>query len=153
MKIIFLDIDGVLNVIPQGYDKYGCTFHKHFIENLDYIIQNTDAKIVISSTWRFNGLKEMQDMWINRNLPGDVIDITPYLGNNVKRGDEINDWLMNNQSISNYVIIDDDDDMLPQQYNNFVKTSDNIEHDDCVDIGYGLTKECAELAIKILNKL
>ena len=41
--------------------------------------------------------------------------------------------------------------MLKPQMNNFVQTSDNPDHEDC--IGYGLTKICAEKAIKILNKL
>lgn len=50
MKIIFLDIDGVLNVIGQGRDEYGQIFHKHFENNLKRIIDETDAKIVISSS-------------------------------------------------------------------------------------------------------
>jgi hypothetical protein len=36
MKIIFLDIDGVLNVIPQGFDKYGGIFHDHFVKNFKH---------------------------------------------------------------------------------------------------------------------
>jgi len=56
MKIIFLDIDGVLNVIPQGRDKYGMIFHPEFVENLKYIIEQTNAKIVISSSWRIDGI-------------------------------------------------------------------------------------------------
>ena len=63
MKVIFLDIDGVLNVISQGHDEYGSLFHKHFEDNLRYIIEQTGAKIVISSTWRMSGLSEMQRMW------------------------------------------------------------------------------------------
>ena len=54
--------------------------------------------------------------------------------------------------IDNYVIIDDDRDMLPTQMNNFVKTSGNFDHKDCVDAGFGLTKICANKAIEILNK-
>lgn len=49
-KIIFLDIDGVLNVIPQGFDDFGGIFHKNFEDNLKHIIEETNAKIVISST-------------------------------------------------------------------------------------------------------
>lgn len=57
MKIIFLDIDGVLNVFGKSHDQYGKTFHKHFENNLKYIIEQTNAKIVLSSTWRFKGLQ------------------------------------------------------------------------------------------------
>ena len=75
-RIIFLDIDGVLNVYPQGRDKYGSTFHTHFEDNLHELIEKTGAEIVISSTWRYSGLKVMQNMWRDRGLAGKVIDIT-----------------------------------------------------------------------------
>lgn len=163
MKIIFLDIDGVLNVIPQGHDHFGAIFHKHLVDNLAYIIENTGAKIVISSTWRFSGLQIMQEMWSQRELPGEVIGITPFLRNekdateSVERGYEINDWIttnvlrkLNNELFS-YVIIDDDNDMLTEQQENFVRTFGNHKHPDKVDYGYGLTRICAEKAIHILN--
>ena len=146
-KVIFLDIDGVLNVYCEGRDEYGCTFHKHFEDNLSWIIK---AKIVISSTWRFSGLEILKEMWDKRGLPGEVIDITPDL-NNLKRGDEIQHWLDNNKVI-NYVIVDDDNDMLDIQKNNFVQTSGNYDHLDCVYIGYGLTRKCSERIVEILNK-
>jgi hypothetical protein len=161
MKIIFLDIDGVLNVYCQSRDRYGCTFHQHLVDNLKMIIDTTDAKIVISSSWRVDGIDIMKKMWKFRNLPGDVIDITPdlyytYSGkdgdDDYSRGDEIQLWLDNNPQVTNYVIIDDDTDMLPNQMKQFVRTSKNRKHSDCVDDGYGLTKICADAAIKILNK-
>lgn len=88
-KIIFLDIDGVLNVIPQGHDKYGAIFHKHFEDNLRWIIEETGADIVISSTWRMSGLNIMQEMWRVRNLPGKVVGITPTEVDVVERVVEI----------------------------------------------------------------
>ena len=157
MKIIFLDIDGVLNVIPQGFDEYGAKFHTHFVENLNRVIQETNAKIVISSTWRMSGLNKMRNMWKKRNLPGEVIGITPNLykpyKNDIGRGDEIKQWLDNTDlNITDYIIIDDDYfDMLPEQLPRLIKTSGNTDHFDCVDIGYGFTKECAEQSIKLLN--
>lgn len=150
MKVIFLDIDGVLNVRTIEYDEYGALFHPHFIDNLRTIIDKTNAKIVISSSWRFEGLERMQAMWKDRNLPGEVIDITPYLGNHTIRGYEIEEWLYKHTP-ENYVIIDDDSDMLQSQKNNFVCTFKNMNHSDYIDLGYGLTKECAEKAIKILT--
>ena len=164
MKLIFLDIDGVLNVIGQGYDEFGQIFHPHLEKNLDTIIKETNAKIVISSTWRMNGLETMQRMWKYRNIAGEVIDITPTevdvvnrgtceFFDQVDRGYEIQQWIDDNKDkIESYCIIDDDNDMLPSQQNNFVRTANNIDHADCVDIGYGLTKECAKKAIEILNR-
>lgn len=152
-KIIFLDIDGVLNVMSQEFDDYGQLFNPIFVKNLADIIEKTNAKLVISSTWRYSGLKQMVNMWKYRNLPGEIIGITPDLYKDVDRGDEIKAWLEKNiDKVDNYCIIDDDEDMLTEQLNNFVKTSGNIDHPDCDDIGYGLTKICSEKVIEILNK-
>lgn len=151
MKVIFLDIDGVLNLISQGHDKYGGIFHTHFIENLKHIIEETNAKIVVSSTWRASGLQYLRDMWKDRNYPGEIIAITPKLRDCRIRGKEISVF-MELFHIDNYVILDDDTDMLDEQLNNFVKCSNNFDHTDHVE-GYGLTKECTEQAIKILNDI
>lgn len=162
MKIIFLDIDGVLNVIPQGFDIYGSIFHQHFIDNLHKIISETGAKIVLSSSWRFNGIESIREMWNYRKLPGEIVDITPFdiiekddhlsFIENAERGHEIQRWIDENK-VDKYVILDDDIDMLSSQMNNFVRTSGNKHHYDCIDIGYGLTDICTDKAIKILNSI
>lgn len=162
MKVIFLDIDGVLNVISQGHDNHGALFHPHLVDNLRSVIDSTGAKIVVSSTWRTRGLEKMREMWKDRGLPGDIIGVTPdcsqLLDNGtcefldlVERGHEIQDWLKEHPEVINYVIFDDDNDMLESQRKRFVRTSNNINHPDCVDDGYGLTRACAEDAIRILN--
>lgn len=164
MKVIFLDFDGVLNVIEQGHDDFGGIFHPEFVENLGRIIDETGAKLVISSTWRHMGMERLHRMWKQRQYPGEIIGITPDLRwgtpeerlepgeSNYVRGDEIQAILDQYYQITNYVILDDDTDMLKSQRMNFVQTSANINHPDCIDIGYGLTKECTNRAIRILNK-
>lgn len=161
MKVIFLDIDGVLNVMHRERDEFGAIFHQNFVNNLETVINETGAKIIISSSWRHGGLQRMIDMWKFRELPGEVIGITPDLWGEVKgedfyeklqRGHEIQSVLDRTPEITSYVIFDDDDDMLPSQKGNFVMCSNNINHPDCIDIGYGLTKECAKTAIRILNR-
>ena len=163
MKVIILDIDGVLNVIQEERDKYGSLFHKHFVDNLRTLVNSTGAKIVISSTWRQSGLSVMQDMWKDRNYPGEVIDITPdcftivnegicEFYDMVDRGHEIKYWLDKHPEVTHYVILDDDNDMLDSQRQNFVRTANNFTHTDYIDHGYGLTKECTEQAIDILNE-
>jgi hypothetical protein len=161
-KIIFLDLDGVLNVYSQGHDEYGSIFHQHLVDNLKRVIDETGAKIVISSTWRFGGLQRMKDMWEFRGLPGEVIDITPDCNDlfnegsfewldQIERGHEVEYWLNEHPEVEQYVIFDDDNDFLIHQRGNFVRTANNINHPDCVDIGYGLTNECANRAIRILK--
>jgi len=55
--------------------------------------------------------------------------------------------------VESYVVIDDDQDFLYNQRNNYVKCSENFEHPEMEDWGYGLTKECAEQAIIILKNV
>lgn len=164
MLVIFLDIDGVLKVARHGRDEFGNLFYVPYMENLRNIIEQTNAKIVISSTWRNRGLEKLQKMWEHRGIAGEIIDVTinsHYISeegrtdkyNKLRRGREIQDWIDEHATeITNYVIIDDDNDMLPSQRGNFVRTANNINHPDCIDIGFGLTKICSEDAIRILNR-
>lgn len=159
-KILFLDIDGVLN--PQWWerkkpsDKYGVPFDPKTVACLEKIIAETGANIVISSSWKNMGLSVVQDMWRERGLPGMVIDVTPdYLIESLscselnnddalyERGFEIKGWLsLHNDEISHYVIVDDMDDILPEQQQRFVHTDPNT----------GMSEDDAEKAIAILNK-
>ena len=159
-KILILDIDGVLN--PKWWnrkkpvDRYGCGFEPRAIANLCKIVSETNAEIVISSSWKCMGLKELQNMWIDRNLPGKVIDITPdYLSDELllnsefdnidalyNRGSEIKGWLMlHGDDVSHYAIIDDMDDILPEQQNHFVQADPDV----------GITKFDADCIIRLLN--
>ena len=164
-KIIFLDIDGVLNTeswyvqmtneTPK--DKFGYAYDPQAVANLRKIVEETEADIVISSSWKCMGLSQMEDMWKDRNLPGKIIGITP---NSVSdellidadidsmelfhiRGEEIKEWLKKHgKHTSRYAIIDDMDNMLPEQQSYFVHTNPEV----------GITEDDAEKAIAILNK-
>jgi aryl carrier-like protein len=163
-KVIFLDIDGVLNTkwwytqmnrnTPK--DKYGYAFDPNAVSNLKKILDQTGADIVISSSWKSFGYSELEEMWEERGLPGKLIGITP---NSVSdemllnadldnmellsiRAMEIKEWLSKNgKRISHYAIIDDMDNMLPEQQSHFVKTDPEI----------GITKENANQVIAILG--
>lgn len=164
-KIIFLDIDGVLNTKEwhsrmtkdTSKDEYGYAFDPVTVKNLAHIIDKTGADIVISSSWKFYGVAKLRKMWEIRNLPGTILDITPntisdemLLNANLEefqlgvcRGNEIKEWLSRHKhEVSNYVIIDDFDDMLPEQEDHAVLTDSLI----------GITGSDAEKAIMILNR-
>lgn len=155
MKVIFLDIDGVLNTNDyisslmyicnennNYFDEFGYKFDPRAVNWLRYIINSTNAKIVISSSWRLNGKIVMCKMWEKRNLPGTVIGVTPYLSKLRSRGEEINYWLKDTkENIESYCIIDDDNfDIL--QRDNLVQT----------DSKFGLTCQKSIEAINILNQ-
>ena len=80
-KILFLDIDGVLN--PKWWekkghvDKYGAPFDSKCVANLSKIVAETGVEIVISSSWKCMGLPKLQNMWKERELPGKVIGVIP----------------------------------------------------------------------------
>jgi hypothetical protein len=156
-KILFLDIDGVLNTGSHlSQDKYGDGFNPKAVANLAKIVDATGADIVISSSWKFMGLSALEQMWLDRVLPGKVIGTTPNIESDELlltadldhmermpiRGTEIKEWLSHHKQISHYVIIDDMYGMLPEQTSHFVMTHPET----------GISEMDAEQAISILNK-
>jgi hypothetical protein len=147
MKIIFLDIDGVLNhqlwfkiqknkkVIDTDLEYNRSMIDETRVDLLNDLIKETKAKVVISSSWRKNHTKEeLQIMLEDKGFVGEIIGLTPCLRftgfegyvYSVPRGNEIKAWLETNKGILNnkmskvpYVIFDDDSDMLLWQRENF----------------------------------
>jgi len=167
MKVIFLDFDGVLNTEsfivhffmimerceikrPEAKtlrkilirDDYGNLFDPLCMNQLKWILEMTEAKIVVSSTWGKNGLEWVRSMWKDRQYPGEIIDITPYIWDGT-RGDEIAAWLSKHPEVTNYVILDDQSDMQPNQRNNFLRCNEM----------YGITNLVADQAVKKLNRV
>ncbi len=128
MKIIFLDIDGVLNskTFYKTVDrtkKDWNRFNPLAIEMIRRLIEEFKASIVISSTWRYAFVKELKNELIKSGL-------IKYLHKDWKtpeiypshRGEEINLWLDNHPEAIDYVIIDDDENILEEQKNWFIRT-------------------------------
>ena len=151
MKIIFLDIDGVVcnqKCWKSREDEDGHhIFDQNCLKLLEKIIEKTEAKIVISSTWRFLGLESLKDLFRLRGFKyyNQIIDITGE-DNCRLRGVEIYQWIeefKKKEKLESYVIIDDDSDMLYWQRNYFVKTNTYK----------GINGHNANKAIKILNNV
>jgi hypothetical protein len=154
MKIIFLDFDGVMdtayydhilskNGLPEC-DKFGVVFDPDCIKNLKYIIDNTGADIVVSSSWKdFMSYKEILEMWECRNLPGFVTDVTPFPPYRRNRGDEIDAWLDECDVECQYVIIDDLDSYNFNEH--------QIPRLLIVNPFNGLDEETAKRAVALLN--
>ena len=162
MNYLFLDIDGVLNtgrysdyLVENGLcetDEDGYLFDPEAVDWLQYIIEKTEAKIVITSTWRLDG--DMKALWRNRNLAGEVIGITPTLLGEKgvgkfrcwfdNRGMEVDAWLQDHASEPyNYAILDDENDYLETQAEHLVLT----------DPMTGITVDVAEKVIGMLDNL
>lgn len=154
MKIIFLDIDGVLNheqFYRERKDKSNNICPKS-VHNLNILCEETGAKVVISSTWRLGRTdKELQDLMFKAGFTGHVVSQTPSLREqrDCLRGNEILKWIKDNKEYLNadyynfteYVILDDDSDMLYWQRNNFL----------LIDRFVGLTMGAVFQAKKIIN--
>jgi hypothetical protein len=115
MKVIFLDIDGVLNT-PKTIRRFGFDFIDDILVALVVrICKETSAKIVLSSSWR----TEEKDLNLARlalerhNL--EIHDCTPVIKREwteegwVRRHEEISAWL-EDKEVDRFAIIDDLDD-------------------------------------------
>jgi len=149
-KILFLDIDGVLNSVQHKALKYGTYgLAPEHIAHLNHIVEEVeDVCIVLSSTWRLHhSAEEMTEMLKAEGFIGTIHDCTPdltvqegsiWLGN--CRGYEIQTWLDDNSPKALFAILDDDSDMGPIK-NHLFKTRFRT----------GLTKEIAQQVVQYLN--
>ena len=139
MKIIFLDIDGVLNceTTQERWERF-VGIDQKLVSRFMNIINQTGAKVVLSSTWRLED--NWREVMAQNGLTCEFIDRTIHLPEQT-RGQEIQNWLDNHSgTFEKYAIIDDNTDLLPNQI--FFKTS--------MENG-GLTEEISQSVIKYLN--
>lgn len=155
MKIIFLDIDGVLN--SRDYNtmrplsdeseylerNWTAMIDPAAVARLNRLIAESGAKVVISSSWRYAfKLDEIRTILAARGFIGEIIDETPHYEDYKCRGDEIAAWLNYwvAEGVMAYVILDDTADMRPSQQSRFVNTKWAV----------GLQDEDVDRAIDIL---
>ena len=108
MKVIFLDIDGVLNC-PKTPNprKLPYVIDERLKKHLDRLLERTGAKIVLTSTWRYDpaALFTLKRHGIR------FFDVVPDMPGRPRR-DEILAWLKKADRVTRYVVIDDEDDEL-----------------------------------------
>lgn len=147
MKVIFLDIDGVLNSTRSylgGKARHRKTDEdivdhvKHDIDPvaidlINFLRRYTDAEIVVSSSHRldfqWDGNTRGLDSYMRTLGIDPILDATAYLPN-CMRGEEIELWLREHPGVTRYVIIDDSGDMLPSQMDSFVQTDPSVGFTD-----------------------
>ena len=108
MKIIFLDIDGVLNCkATPNPRKFPYIADPQLVARLIMVLERTRAHVVLSSTWRYDpaGLFSAKH-W---GIPFD--DVTPDLPHEPRRK-EILTWVEAHPAVSRYAVLDDEDDEL-----------------------------------------
>ena len=174
MRIIFLDVDGVLNIMSDSYRS--CAWvnlghdavEAHLMKRLEYIIEQTDANIVISSSWHQEQLtilfKKLRFKHIdkiigrtyrgkveNTNIPDERLIIQHGTGFKYlsERGDQIQHWIDNTEhSIESYVVLEDEVSDVCGDRCNTIPIDKVVE----VDMNEGLSNVNVKIAIDILNK-
>jgi hypothetical protein len=140
MKIVFLDIDGVLNWVGTEDRISGFVgLCPERIQRFNQILDaHPDAKIVVSSTWRASGLfgvyedfDGLKKLLADRGLRGEIIGHTPIHFGHRGRGNEIREYLDEcfaeenpGQTLDAFVVLDDDTEGM-EGY-----TIDNRDWDD-----------------------
>lgn len=144
-KILFLDFDGVITTHASHWK-----ISSPKVIMINEICKETDAKIVVSSSWK-HGFKDVSKFIEHIRGKMSLIyhsDNETFYSNIVGltsskygyRGKEIKEYIDENK-IVDYVILDDDDDMLDEQLFRFVQT-DSYE---------GITEREVHLCIDVLN--
>lgn len=109
MKVLFLDIDGVLNTIDGGkssYLRHGNHMEDYLIKSFNELLENNlDLNIVISSSWR----DDMEDLKFQLEKNGFKF-WDRVIGRTVLdyefRGLQILDFI-NDNSINEFAVVDD----------------------------------------------
>ena len=132
-KIIFLDFDGVIT-----HPKSKWQIDPNKVNLIIKICKETGAKIVISSRVG----KSIQDP---KNITNFIQEFYNLIIGNVEhkyslRGENIQEYIDNN-NVENYIIIDDDSDMLEEQLLRFIQT----------DAYFGISEREVEICIDLLN--
>lgn len=156
MKIVFLDIDGVLNC--EG-SRSRCVGYRGIddkkVENLAKIVKETGAEIVLVSTWKDDWCKTdkahqgILANYLDKKLKKQglsVLDKTrDCIGERyLSRGEGILDYLTGNK-VKNYVVLDD----YQFDYDSCGLTGNYVKTDN---YNGGLTEELAKKGIEILNR-
>lgn len=156
MKVIFLDVDGVLNDknTQRTTEAPGIGIDDIKIQYLKNIVDATNAQIVLCSGWKLGwshnfanqsaSVQYLTNKLINYGLT--IIDRTYDPDGFSHRGEGIKNWLANHPIVDAWVVLDDD--IFPDYEEqgiipHLVKSS---------FYNKGLTEELVEQAIKILKK-
>lgn len=173
MKVIFLDVDGVLNTsntfkeIKREWQETGKRRVEIDIKRVGYlkeIVDATGALIVLSSSWRKLGsmdngvfksenLSVLEFIKILDSFGLYIYDITPRCKSRMRQ-DEIMEWLKGHD-VDSFVVIDDDSYDLQMFLNKeLIKTSFTMDDEMVTNMDdvCGLCEEHVDKAIQILNK-
>lgn len=154
MKVIFLDIDNVLNCSTSVSNCNGWVgIDTALVRKLAQIVQVTEAKIVLTSTWKNNfepgAYKQThpEAKYLSNKLRKQGLKVySKTIDKNYNRGEGIMNWLDSHKDVTAWVVLDD------HAFNDFYKYKDAIlKRWIWTDYVTGLTDTDVKNAIDILN--
>ena len=102
MKVLFLDIDGVVNCATTTQRHRGFLgIDPRLAARVRRVVEATGCKVVLSSTWREEAENRAE---VERKVV-EIYDQTPVLHG--IRGDEVSAWLALHPEVTRYAIVDD----------------------------------------------
>lgn len=164
MRLLFLDVDGVLNAHDFDHAAMCGPIHRDKVARLNRVLLTADARVVLSSAWRYISLRGEATLtgldWLFRShglLCGRLIGHTPpdTLVRGVfdgtpgswpvenERGKQIADWLAGDGrrvGAARYAVVDDLDLGITAAGHPFVQTDGSV----------GLTDADADALVSIL---
>lgn len=155
MRVLFVDIDGVLNSITSKSRCDGFIgIDNSKVKLLKEIIDKTNAKIVLVSIWKSHWEKDytlichhdakyLNNKFRKQNLF--IFDKTK--DNNSNRGEGIYNWIKEH-NVSNWAVLDDE---IFDDYEKYGILDHLVKTEFYDKNGGGLQKNHVEKAIKILN--
>ena len=125
MKVLFLDIDGVLNsaAVLEARGRHDA-IDRGMVEQINRVTTETGCSIVISSSWRWLWkLGELKAILRQHGLIDVVIDVTPKDKQDRRRDNEIQTWLAAHPEVTSFAVVDDDTADLTGVQDRLVGTS------------------------------
>ena len=111
MRIILLDLDGVILPIPaNGHFEPELKPSVEAVNNLNLLVQITNAHIVVTSAWRVGRtVEQLTTLLRGWGVKWGVFGKTRDSRGEENRGALISDWLANSREVIDaFVVIDDD---------------------------------------------
>jgi hypothetical protein len=110
MKVIFLDIDGVLNCSKtRNPRQFPYVVDQRLLARLQKLLDRTGAKVVLSSSWRLDPVGR----FAAKHFGVPFIGVCPDRPSS-PRCKEILGWLSDHPKTTRYAVIDDEDDELDE---------------------------------------
>lgn len=145
MKIIFLDIDGVLTRPrnPVSRTHFGFTFDDGSVSVLKDILKRSDAKIVVTSIWKLGkDLDSLKEIFEHYGLDTYIYDKIPDSKFYIEREIEIKDYLKSHD-VDSFIILDNMD---------LGTLNDHLLKTQFITGLQEVSKYDLEKAVRILNK-